>query len=82
MELQVAGFAFLLGGVAMFAYQIWAWWRHTQQVRDHRETCIATVIANSDTGHKKRGCGLVYIYLIWHICHLLSNRARAVKGID
>ncbi|DBB10492.1 hypothetical protein WJX82_004355 [Trebouxia sp. C0006] len=28
---QVAGFAFLLGGVAMFAYQIWAWWRHTQQ---------------------------------------------------
>ena len=49
MELQVAGFAFLLGGVAMFAYQIWAWWRHTQQVRDHREICIATVIANSDT---------------------------------
>lgn len=29
---QVAGLAFLLGGVVMFTYQIWAWWRHKQQV--------------------------------------------------
>lgn len=32
---QVAGFAFLLGGVAMFAYQVWAWWRHNQQANGH-----------------------------------------------
>ena len=30
--MQIAGFAFLLGGVTMFAYQIWSWWRHRQQV--------------------------------------------------
>lgn len=29
--IQIAGFAFLLGGVAMFAYQVWAWWRNSQQ---------------------------------------------------
>ena len=62
MELQVAGFAFLLGGVAMFAYQIWAWWRHTQQVRDHREICIATVIANSDTLGTRNAAVCLSIY--------------------
>ena len=33
VKMQVAGVAFLLGGVAMFVYQVWAWWRHSQQVR-------------------------------------------------
>jgi len=42
VEMQVAGIAFLLGGVAMFAYQVWAWWRHNQQVRAYREICMAT----------------------------------------
>ncbi|KAL3141467.1 hypothetical protein ABBQ32_005030 [Trebouxia sp. C0010 RCD-2024] len=28
---QAAGLAFLLGGVVMFAYQLWAWWRNRQQ---------------------------------------------------
>ncbi|DBA76924.1 hypothetical protein WJX77_000140 [Trebouxia sp. C0004] len=32
---QVAGIAFLLGGIAMFAYQAWAWWRHNQQANGH-----------------------------------------------
>ncbi|KAA6420009.1 MAG: hypothetical protein FRX49_10031 [Trebouxia sp. A1-2] len=32
---QVAGVAFLLGGVAMFVYQVWAWWRHSQQANGH-----------------------------------------------
>ena len=32
--MQVGGFAFLMGGVVMFAYQMWAWWRHTQQASD------------------------------------------------
>jgi len=48
VEMQVAGIAFLLGGVAMFAYQVWAWWRHNQQVRAYREICMSADILEQE----------------------------------
>ena len=59
-EIQVAGFAFLLGGVAMFAYQVWVWWRHNQQVRAYRTNCFA---ATDDSLKTRNDAVALFIYI-------------------
>ena len=73
---QVAGFAFLLSGVAMFAYQMWAWWRHTSQVWSFLELSQKDIIAAA----VKQQTLLIDPRNRADV--ILSRFARAVKGID
>ena len=82
--MQVGSFVFLMGGVATFAYQMWAWWQHTQ-VKVKNTAFILFIAQPVGTKYKMfaRNQKLPF-HRFGKIAelHPLRRFARAVKGID